>query len=129
MKLIRAKDEVGQTIPEPFKRHIKVLFAPDKNDVPELTFSFALIYPRSKTDYHEHDRPELIYVVTGYGLSICEDKETEVGPDTVMWIPAGEKHQMVNQSDETMKLATVFIPGYTAEENYARCQQAAKKGQ
>ena len=33
---------------------------------------------------------------------------------------------MVNTGYETLKLATVFVPGYTAEENYARCMEAAK---
>ncbi len=128
MKLVKAFEEQGQTIPEPYKRNIKVLFAPDKNDVPEITFSHAIIYPHSQTDYHKHDRPELIYIVTGRGVSICDGKEVPVEPDTVLWVLAGEMHQMINRSDETMKLATVFIPGYTAEENYARCQNAAKKG-
>ncbi len=128
MKLVKAFEEQGQTIPEPYKRNIKVLFAPDKNDVPEITFSHAIIYPHSQTDYHKHDRPELIYIVTGRGVSLCEGEEVAVEPDTVLWVPAGEMHQMINRSDETMKLATVFIPGYTAEENYARCQNAAKKG-
>jgi mannose-6-phosphate isomerase-like protein (cupin superfamily) len=128
MKLVKAFEEQGQTIPEPYKRNIKVLFAPDKNDVPEITFSHAIIYPHSQTDYHKHDRPELIYIVTGRGASICDGKEVPVEPDTVLWVQAGEMHQMINRSDETMKLATVFIPGYTAEENYARCQNAAKKG-
>lgn len=128
MKLVKAFEEQGQTIPEPFKRNIKVLFAPDKNDVPEITFSHAIIYPHSQTDYHKHDRPELIYIVTGRGISVCDGEEVPVEPDTVLWVQAGEMHQMINNSDETMKLATVFIPGYTAEENYARCQNAAKKG-
>ena len=42
-----------------------------------------------------------------------------------MWVPAGEKHQIINTSYREIKLATVFIPAYTAEENYARCRDAA----
>jgi oxalate decarboxylase/phosphoglucose isomerase-like protein (cupin superfamily) len=36
-------------------------------------------------------------------------------------------HQMINTGPETLKLATVFVPGYTAEFNYNRCLEAAKK--
>lgn len=126
MKVVRAWEEEGVTIPAPYQRNIKVLFAPDKQGVPEITFSHALIYPRQQTDYHKHDRPELIYIVYGRGVSICEGVETPVEADTVLWVEAGEMHQMVNRSDETLKLATVFIPAYTAEENYARCRAAAE---
>ena len=126
MKIVKAWEEKGVTIPEPYKRNIKVLFAPDKEDVPEITFSHALIYPGNKTDCHTHDRPELIYIVSGRGIAICEDKETPVEADVVLWVEKGEKHQMINTGSDTLKLATVFIPAYTAAENYARCLDAAK---
>ena len=65
MKLVKAWEEEGVKIPEPYARTIKVLLAPDKGGIEELTFSFALIDPDGQTDYHAHDRPELIYVVSG----------------------------------------------------------------
>jgi len=65
MEIVRAQDEAGVKIPAPYARTIKVFYAPDKGDAPELTFSFALIDPGGQTDYHAHDRPELIYVVSG----------------------------------------------------------------
>lgn len=126
MKIVKAWEEAGVTVPAPYQRNIKVLFAPDRNGVDEITFSHAVIYPHQQTDYHRHDRPELIYVVSGRGVSICEGTETPVQADVAIWVEAGEMHQMVNQGDDTMKLATVFIPAYTAEENYARCCEAAR---
>lgn len=126
MKIVRGWEEEGVTIPAPYNRTIKVLYAPDKHDVPELTFSYALIHSHSSTDMHAHDRPELIIIVSGRGKCVGDDGETDIEPDTVLWVPAGENHQMVNTGYETLKLATVFIPAYTAEENYARCLEAAK---
>lgn len=125
MEIVRAWEEKGVKIPPPYSRTIKMLFAPDKGNVEELSFSFALIDPGSQTDYHAHDRPELIYVVSGRGISICEGEPVEVQADTVLWVRAGEKHQMKNTGVETLKLATVFVPGYTAEFNYNRCLEAA----
>ncbi len=126
MKLVKAWEEEGVKIPAPYSRTIKVLLAPDKEGVEELTFSFALIDPGGQTDYHTHDRPELIYVVSGRGIFLCEGESYEVQGDVVLWVPAGEKHQMKNTGAETLKLATVFIPAYTAASNYARCLEAAK---
>jgi len=97
----------------------------DRRDCPELTFTHAILYPHSKTDYHRHDRPELIQVLTGFGVFLCEGDEISVGPDTALWVRTGEMHQMVNESDESMKLATVFVPAYSTEELLIPIREAA----
>ncbi len=125
MEIVKAWDEEGVKVPAPYARTIKVLFAPDAHNVGELTFSFALIDPGGQTDYHTHDRPELIFVVSGRGVAVCEGESFNVQGDVVLYVRAGEKHQMINTGAETLKLATVFIPAYTAAENYARCIKAA----
>lgn len=127
MEIIKCWEEDGITIPKPYKRHLKVFLAPDKKDVPEITFSHAILYPKSKTDYHKHDRPELIMVVSGRGVSICDGVETPLEPDMALWVKAGEMHQVINQGEEAMKLATVFIPGYTAEDLLGGIMEAAKR--
>jgi mannose-6-phosphate isomerase-like protein (cupin superfamily) len=126
MEIVKGWEEQGVTIPAPYARTIKVLLASDRHNVPELTFSLALIDPGSRTDYHTHDRPEMIYIVSGRGIAVCEGIETEVQGDMVLWARAGEKHQLINKGMETLKLATVFVPGFTAESNYKRCLDAAK---
>lgn len=125
MEVIKAWEETGVKIPSPYSRTIKVLMAPDRSNVEELTFSFALIDPGGQTDYHTHDRPELIYIVSGQGVSTCEGESIEVKEDVVLWVRAGERHQMKNTGTDVLKLATVFVPAYTAEENYSRCLDAA----
>lgn len=115
MEIVKAWEEEGVKIPEPYSRTIKVLMAPDKENVEELTFSFALIDPGGQTDYHTHDRPELIYVVSGRGVYISDGESFDVQGDVVIWAEAGEQHQMKNTGPETLKLATVFVPAYTAD--------------
>jgi len=127
MEIVKAWEEEGVKIPAPYSRTIKVLMAPDKGNVDELTFSFAFIDPGGQTDYQVHDRPELIYVVSGRGIAICEGESFEVQGDVVLWIRAGEKHQMKNTGAETLKLATVFIPPYRAEYIQQSCLKAAKE--
>jgi mannose-6-phosphate isomerase-like protein (cupin superfamily) len=127
MKLVKAWEEQGVEIPAPYQRRIKVLFAPDKEGVEELTFSHAILPAQGRTDYHTHDRPELIYVVSGEGICRHEGTETPITEDVAMWVPAGEAHQIVNTGYKPIKLATVFIPPYTAAENYQRCMDGARK--
>lgn len=128
MKLVKAWEEPGVEIPAPYQRRIKVLFAPDKEGVEEVTFSHAILPPMGRTDYHAHDRPELIYVVLGEGICVHEGVETPITADMAMWVPAGESHQIVNTGYGPLKLATVFIPAYRAGENYKRCLDAAQAG-
>ena len=127
MEIIRCWEEEGETIKEPFKRHIKVMLAPDKHDVPEICYSHAIIYPGSRTDYHSHDRPELIQILSGRGQAVCNGETIQIEPDMALWVRAGEMHQMINTGEESIKLATVFVPGYTAEENLSRIRDAAEK--
>ena len=51
MEIVKAWEEAGVKIPAPYSRTIKVLFAPDKGGVDELTFSFALLDPGGQTVY------------------------------------------------------------------------------
>jgi mannose-6-phosphate isomerase-like protein (cupin superfamily) len=69
----------------------------------------------------------LIFIVFGRGKSICEEESVDVEADMVLWVRTGERHQMINTGAETLKLATVFVPAYTAKANYERCLEGAKK--
>jgi mannose-6-phosphate isomerase-like protein (cupin superfamily) len=126
LKIVKAWEERGVEIPAPYKRQIKVIFAPDKEGVEELTFSHAILPPNGRTDYHSHDRPELIYIVSGRGICIHEGQETPVQEDVALWVLAGEQHQMINSGDVPLKLATVFVPAFKASDNYKRCLDAAE---
>jgi len=127
MKIKECWKEEGVTIPAPYARNIKCIFAPDKDDVGELLFTQAIIYPGAMTDAHTHDRIELIYIVSGRGIAKAGDKETPICADMVLFAEKDELHQIVNTGSETLKLATVFVPPYTAKENYDRCLNAARK--
>ena len=127
MEVLRFWEEEGITVPEPYKRHIKVMLASDRRDATEITFSQVLIYPESKTDYHSHDRSELIVVVSGRGKSICDGKEIGVQADMALWIKPGEKHQLINDGDEMLKLYTFFTPAYSARDLLSGILKAAGK--
>lgn len=127
MKVVKAWEEKGTVIPEPYKREIKVLFAPDKQQVKELTYLHAIFYPGSRSDYHVHDRPELITVVTGRGIALAGKIEIPIEPDMALWVEKGEEHQIINTGSETMKLANVFIPAMTVAETIEPRLEAAKK--
>jgi mannose-6-phosphate isomerase-like protein (cupin superfamily) len=115
MEVIRSWQERGVTVPKPYERHLKVVLAPDRRNVPEITFSFVYVYPQSRTDMHAHDRPELIIITSGRGKSVCDGREVDIEQDMALWVLPGERHQVINTGDDMLKLATVFVPAYRAE--------------
>ncbi len=125
MKIARVCDGEGVTVPDPYRRKITVLFAPDKEGVAELTFSHVVLPPHGQTDRHTHDRPELIFVLSGQGTAICDDGQTTLEPNVALWALRDEPHQICNTGTEDLILATVFIPAYGAKDIYHRCLQAA----
>lgn len=128
MEIVKSWEEEGVSVPAPYKRHLKIALAPDKRAVPEITFSYVYIDAHSKTDYHVHDRPELIIVLAGRGHSVCNGEETDICPDMALWILGGEKHQIVNTGDEMIKLATVFVPAFEAKTLLDGILSAAEAG-
>jgi quercetin dioxygenase-like cupin family protein len=126
MVVARASEETGVTIPAPVRRSIKCLLAPDKGNVHEMSLNVVVIEPNSGTDYHTHDRPEMIYVVSGTGTGLCDGATVALGPDTALWVLAGEKHQVTNTAGQPMKLVTVFVPPFTTERTYAQCLERAQ---
>jgi len=125
--VVRVWEEEGYKVPFPYERVIKHIFAPDKRGINELTFSFAIIPPGSKTHNHKHDRGEVIYVVTGRGEVLINGETHKIEPDVVLWIPKNVMHQVKNFSEESMKLATVFVPAYECRNLKDSILQAVKE--
>jgi len=128
MEHVVAGSVTGIDVPAPYARSIQVLYAPDVRNVDELTFSLVQIEPGGGTDYHVHDRPELIYIVAGSGHVIVDDNEFEVAKGDVLYIREGEWHSLKTTDEKQLQLATVFTPGVTAKSNYDRCIAAVESG-
>jgi mannose-6-phosphate isomerase-like protein (cupin superfamily) len=116
MEIIKCWEEEGVTAPEPHKRHAKIIFAPDRRDVPEFTFSCVYMHPKNKSDSHSHDRPELVFVISGRGTVICEGVSARIEPDVALLFRPGEAHQFINEGDEMLKTVAFFTPAYNASD-------------
>ena len=64
-------------------------------------FEFA---PGGHTSYHTHPWEHEIFVKKGHGILISEGKKHAVGQGEVIFIPGGERHQFINESNETLEL-------------------------
>ena len=93
-------------------RLVKTIFSTEVNNINDVKFSAVSLGPNSKTDYHDHDRPELIYVISGKGILKYNDKEYIIKSDFAIWIEKAEFHQVINTEFDYLKVLTLFIPRY-----------------
>jgi len=66
---------------------------------------FGLVVPGGQGgDYHFHEKGEhIIVIVSGEGFEVLEGGEVPVRTGDVLYIPAGEKHTIVNRSDKELR--------------------------
>ena len=128
MPVIKVQDVKGVKIPAPYERTIRVLLAPDTQDIVQgMSVSHCIIAPHSQTDYHDHPGVEMMYIITGFGECHIGEEVFPLQPDVLMVVPPRTMHDMRNYSDETMKLVAMFIPAETAASIYERAEKAAQK--
>jgi quercetin dioxygenase-like cupin family protein len=70
---------------------------------------FSLRIPGSQGPYHYHDRREsLIFVISGEGIETVEEEDIPIKAGNVLYIPAGEKHAMLNSSQRGLRYLEFF---------------------
>jgi mannose-6-phosphate isomerase-like protein (cupin superfamily) len=53
---------------------------------------------------------QVLAFVAGAGVAVLEGKESAVGPDRVVHVPAGLRHNVVNRGRVDLRLYTVYAP-------------------
>jgi uncharacterized cupin superfamily protein len=103
MKVFKGDEFAGMKNPTPGKTYkidvLKELNAKGLHGV------FGLVVPDSQGgDYHYHEKGEhIIVIISGEGVEIIDGKETSVKAGDVLYVPAGEKHTIVNRSDKELR--------------------------
>jgi mannose-6-phosphate isomerase-like protein (cupin superfamily) len=75
-------------------------------------------------EVHEHVDQVLVFV-DGTGAAILEGEESPVGPDRLVHVPAGTRHNFVNRGASDLKLYTVYAPPQHAEGTIHRTKAEA----
>jgi len=84
----------------------------DNRTLKNLVVSSTRLYRGKQTRGHRHPGQEEVYVfVQGFGKMIVGDEDTEpfnVGPGSVVLIPDGAFHRVINDGDSNMLFNCVF---------------------
>lgn len=57
-----------------------------------------------------HTVDQLIYIVSGEGKTVLDGTGSDIEKGSVVCVPAGVQHNIVNSGDKPMKLFTVYAP-------------------
>jgi mannose-6-phosphate isomerase-like protein (cupin superfamily) len=128
MPVINAFDVKSVNIEGPYERAIRVLLAPDTQDlVKGVSISHCVISPHCSTDLrHTHTVVEMMFIMSGHGECTIGDETHKIGPNVLMICPANSPHDIRNYSDEPMSLVAMFVPAETSNQIYERAEKAAK---
>jgi mannose-6-phosphate isomerase-like protein (cupin superfamily) len=75
-------------------------------------------------EVHEHVDQVLTFV-EGDGVAILEGVESRVGPDRLVLVPAGMRHNVVNRGTLDLRLYTVYAPPQHAQGTIHRTKAEA----
>jgi mannose-6-phosphate isomerase-like protein (cupin superfamily) len=68
------------------------------------------IQPRSEIGEEIHDVDQILLFVEGEGQAVLHSERDAVGPDDLVFVPAGTRHNFINTGTKPLRLLTVYAP-------------------
>jgi mannose-6-phosphate isomerase-like protein (cupin superfamily) len=68
------------------------------------------IEPGDDIGEETHEADQTTFFVSGEGQAVVDGKRTKVGPNHLIVIPKGSKHNIINKGGEPLKLFSVYSP-------------------
>jgi quercetin dioxygenase-like cupin family protein len=108
VKIFQVDEFVGMENPTPGQIYRAEILTPEQG-AENLGGIFGLRIPGSQGPYHYHNRREsLIFVISGEGIETVEEEDIPIKAGSVLYIPAGEKHAMLNGSQRDLRYLEFF---------------------
>lgn len=83
----------------------KVLYTADKSQVVVMSLG-----PGEEIGLEVHDGDQILCIVEGAGVAVVGGVEHKISEDSLVFVPAGVNHNVINGKKEAMKLFTVYAP-------------------
>jgi mannose-6-phosphate isomerase-like protein (cupin superfamily) len=113
MKRFKINDFVRMANPTPGKFYRTDILSLE-DQAREIGGMFGLLVPGAQVPYHYHEKRESIIIfISGEAVEVVEGKEIPVGAGDVLFIPALEKHGMINRSGGDVRYIEFWTPPST----------------
>lgn len=71
--------------------------------------------PGEEIGLEVHDGDQVIYLIDGEGVAVLDDSRKEIDKGSIVFVPAGVRHNIINTNHEPMKLFTIYAPPQHAQ--------------
>lgn len=68
------------------------------------------IDPGDQVGEEVHDVDQLLMFVEGTGTAVMNRERSQIGPQSLVAVPAGTRHNFINTGSTPLKLYTIFSP-------------------
>ncbi len=108
MKIFKSDEYMKMANPTPGKPYRPEILTKE-HQAKNLGGMFGLLVPGSQVPYHYHNnRESIIIVISGEATEVVEGKETPIKAGDILFIPAEEKHSMINRSKQDFRYLEFF---------------------
>ena len=110
MEIIRIEEYLKLENPTPDDKY-RLDLVTEEQSAKTLGGFLAVLPAGKEVPYHYHEKREsLILMISGEGVEVVEGEEFPVKAGDVLFIPALEKHMLINRSDEELRYLEFFTP-------------------
>ena len=90
----------------------------------DITFGFSRFEPKTSIHKkHSHpDAEEIMYVLSGKGITGIKDEEHVLEAGSTLWVPRGETHWFYNPFDEPCEFLFIYTRNSLAAAKYKLSQ-------
>ncbi len=87
-----------------------ILIDKDTVGAEDITFGFSRFEPKTSVHKkHAHpDAEEIMYILSGRGITGIKDQEYEITSGETLWVPRGETHWFYNPFDEPCEFLFLY---------------------
>lgn len=108
MKVFKSEEYIKIANPTPGKPY-RPEISMKEHGAKNLGGMFGLLVAGSQVPYHYHNnRESIIIVISGEAIEVVEGKEIPIKAGDILFIPAGEKHSMINRSNQDFRYLEFF---------------------
>jgi quercetin dioxygenase-like cupin family protein len=108
MKVFKSDEYVRMANPTPGQPYRPEILTKE-HQAKNLGGMFGLLVAGSQVPYHYHNyRESIIIVISGEAIEVVEGKEIPIKAGDILFIPAGEKHAMINRSNQDFRYLEFF---------------------
>ena len=108
MEIFRIEEFIKVANPNPSARYRQEILT-NKQRAEDLRGIFMVLVPGDQVPYHFHNKREsIIIAISGDATEIVEGKEIPIKANDILYVPAGEKHGMMNRTDKDFRYLEFF---------------------